>query len=121
ENRRRPGHTLTGKERGENAVARRGSKGYAFPMREFTGARLTHGRASHAGNVHCVPSVWRIKFHQLRGRERSRERSVSHVIPAAGTNTGRIGQPALHLVCERDGRNHFASTSPHAFPDGEHG
>ena len=81
---------MAGKQRGENAVARRGGEGYAFPMREFACAGLAHGRAGHTGNIHGVSCFCRIKFHQMRARERGRERPVSHVIPSARTYARRV-------------------------------
>ena len=90
ENRRGSSHTVPRKQRGENAVAGRGGKGDAFPMREFARAGLSHRRASYTGNVHCVPGICRVKFHQLRGRQRSRECPVSDMIPTARTNARRV-------------------------------
>src|SRR5437879_7929606 len=71
-------------------------------MRELAYTRLPHRCACNSGNVHGVARFLRIELHQLRGRERSRERAVGHMIPAARANARGIAKTALHFISERD-------------------
>jgi len=88
-----------------DAVPRRVRECDTFPMREFADARLTHRRTRNAGDVHSVSRFLGIKFHQPRAGQCRRERAIGDMVPTARPNAGRIAQPALHFICERDCRN----------------
>src|SRR5262249_43532154 len=66
-----------------------------------------------------VSCFYRVEFHQMRTRQRGRERAVGHVIPAARANARRVAQATLHFVSKRDGCNQFASTGADALRNGD--
>ncbi len=109
ENWRRTSHSRAREQCRVNAMTRRVCKCYAFPMRQLSDARLSHRRASDAGDIRRMPCFFRIKLHQTRARQRRRERAVGHVVPAPRANARGIAQPALHFVGKRDRCDQFAS------------
>ena len=56
-----------------------------------------------------MPRLLDIEAHEPRRGQAARERSVGHVVPPARAETGRVAEPALNFVRQRDRDNEFAS------------
>ena len=89
-------------------------KGHAFPMREFPHPRLPEGRAVYPRDVDRMARLLRVELHQARRSQRSRERAIGRMIPAARANARGVTKAALHFVGERDRGDQLLPIRTHA-------